>query len=111
MQIGDLQEKIEEYLKKYNNEFYTNYFSKASYEYNQKIIKELQTRIVKFNEFEELTWFFYKENEVTQKAKELLVNPKMKIDDLNIAKEIIDEAIKISQSSENKQRELLQEFN
>lgn len=33
-----------------------------------------------------------------------------KVDDLNIAKEIIDEAIKISQSSENKQRELLQEF-
>ena len=30
--------------------------------------------------------------------------------DLNIAKEIIDEAIKIFQSSENKQRELLQEF-
>lgn len=95
MQIEDLQEKIEEYLKKYNNEFYTNYFSKASYEYNQKIIKELQTRIVKFNEFEELTWFFYKENEVTQKAKELLVNPKMKIDDLNIAKSWLNLALKV----------------
>ena len=53
--ISDLHEFIAVYLKEYQSEFYEKVFSQADYEYNSKIIAELQTRMKRFEEYEELT--------------------------------------------------------
>jgi len=77
MELGDLHEKISEYLKEYEEEFYKKTFSQMDYEFNSKIIKELQTRMKRFDEFIGLTWFFYGEARI---QRNLLMNPKMKIE-------------------------------
>jgi hypothetical protein len=46
-----IYDKLEEYLKEYDPPFYNNIFSKFPKEYNLKIIKELQTRLIKFEDF------------------------------------------------------------
>jgi glutamyl-tRNA synthetase len=77
MELWALHEKISEYLKEYEEDFYKTIFSQRDYEFNAKVIKELQTRMKRLNEFIELTPFFYGEAKV---QKNLLVNPKMKIE-------------------------------
>ena len=75
--ISDLHEVIAGYLKEYQSEFYEKVFSQADYEYNSKIIAELQTRMKRFEEYEELTWVFYKDVPVN---RALLIHTKMKIE-------------------------------
>lgn len=77
MPLESLYKAISDFLEKYENDFFVNNFSTKSEEFNQKIIAELQTRLKRFNEFVELTTFLYSEAKVT---KNLLANPKMKIE-------------------------------
>lgn len=77
MEIGELHERLAEYLKTYQNEFYTNTFAPADYEFNTKILRELQLRMKRFDEYIELTKFLYGETNI---RKDLLTNPKMKIE-------------------------------
>lgn len=86
MDIDILYEKLEIYLKEYFSDFYQNNFLKNSQSYNKKILSELKTRLTRFSEFEKLTTFFYNDFEVTNKTLDLFVNPKMKIETLEIAK-------------------------
>lgn len=81
--IEDLYSKLVDYLKEYFVEFYNNTFSLFPEEYNKKILKELQTRLIKLDEFEWLTTFFYNDAKL---SKELLINEKMWIINLDIAK-------------------------
>jgi hypothetical protein len=86
MNLEDFYNKLSEYLKTYENDFFENVFSKFEKEYNLKIIKELQTRLVSFGEFKTLTTFFYNNFEINNNTKNLLVNPKMKIENIDFAK-------------------------
>ena len=74
--LDDLYARLEKFLQKYETEFFENTFSKFPREFNEKILSELKTRLKRFDEFRELTTFFYSEPKI---AKDLLVNPKMKI--------------------------------
>ena len=74
--LDDLYARLETFLQKYETEFFENIFSKFPREFNEKILSELKTRLKRFDEFRELTTFFYSEPKI---AKDLLVNPKMKI--------------------------------
>jgi len=86
MSLEKLYKKLEKYLETYQNDFYKNIFLKNDKKYNEKIILELKTRLVTLKDYKELTTFFYSDFEITQKIKDLLVNPKMKIEDISIAK-------------------------
>jgi hypothetical protein len=77
MELSELHTRLAKYLEMYQEEFYQSVFSKQSYEFNEKILRELQTRMKRFDEFIELTHFFYGDPKL---APELLVNPKMKIE-------------------------------
>lgn len=81
--------KISQYLEQYKNDFYINIFSKFDKDFNIKIIKELQTRIRYFEEFEELTTYFYRDLNIDKNIFSLMINPKMKIEDLETAKKWI----------------------
>jgi hypothetical protein len=86
MDINKLYEKLEKYLETYDNDFYINNFLKSDKRYNLAIIKELKTRLITLKEFKELTTFFYNDFEINEKIKKLLINPKMKIENLDIVK-------------------------
>lgn len=77
MNLETLYERLEKYLQNYQKDFYENIFAKATKEFNLKIVAELQTRLKRFDEFIELTIFLYNGARV---ARDLLVNPKMKIE-------------------------------
>jgi nondiscriminating glutamyl-tRNA synthetase len=84
MKIGNLHERLAEYLKTYEENFYKSTFSQKDYTFNTKIISELQTRMKRFDEFVDLTRFLYWEASI---RTDLLINPKMKIETLQDAKD------------------------
>jgi hypothetical protein len=86
MDLEELYDKLSEYLKTYENDFFENVFLKFQKDYNLKIIKELQTRLVNFGEYKALTTFFYNDFSINDNTKNLLVNPKMKIENIDISK-------------------------
>jgi hypothetical protein len=77
MDIGILHSKLTEYLEKYEDTFYKEIFSQKEYTFNEKIIRELQTRMKRFDEYIDLTKSLYGTSQV---RKDLLVNAKMKIE-------------------------------
>lgn len=77
MKIGELHARLAKYLEEYEEDFYRHTFSQRDYEYNTRIIHELQTRMKRFDEYTSLTKSLYGEAQV---RKDLLVNPKMKIE-------------------------------
>lgn len=77
MPLGELHSRLNNYLEKYETEFYTTTYSKAEYKFNEKILAELQTRMKRFDEYIGLTTFLYGEAKL---APELFINPKMKIE-------------------------------
>lgn len=85
-EIDELYDRLVTYLKDFQIDFYENIFSKYDEDYNKKILGELKTKIKKFDEFIPQTTFLYNDIEVTDEAIEMLVNPKMKIKDLETAK-------------------------
>jgi glutamyl/glutaminyl-tRNA synthetase len=81
--IDELYHKLSTYLDRY----YPSVLEKiSSFElsYNKKILQELQTKMRKFSEFDSLTHFFYSD-EISVDS-DLLINPKMKIPDIDTAK-------------------------
>jgi glutamyl/glutaminyl-tRNA synthetase len=82
--IEELHTRIAEHLEKYEREFYASTFSKAEYVFNTRILRELQTRMKRFDEYIELTKFLYSDSAL---RSDLLINPKMKIESLSDAKE------------------------
>jgi nondiscriminating glutamyl-tRNA synthetase len=77
MEIGELHTRLAKYLEEYEEDFYRNTFSQKDYEYNTRIIRELQTRMKKFDEYIGLTTSLYGEAKI---RKDFLVNAKMKIE-------------------------------
>ncbi|EKE28580.1 MAG: hypothetical protein ACD_3C00043G0019 [uncultured bacterium (gcode 4)] len=83
---------LSEWLSEYENDFLNSVFLKFPKEYNLKIIKELQTRLKKFDEFIELTTFFYQDAKLNC---ELLINEKMWLTSLDIARNSLELALEI----------------
>lgn len=77
MELWELHTRLAKYLEQYEGEFYSSIFSQKDYHFNARIIAELQTRMKRFDEFMELTRHLYGEANI---RKDLLVNPKMKIE-------------------------------
>lgn len=77
MELTELHTKLSKYLETYEKDFYNTVFSKRDYTFNEKIIRELQTRMKRFDEYRGLTTSLYGRANV---RKDLLVNTKMKID-------------------------------
>ncbi|ATU05038.1 glutamate--tRNA ligase [Candidatus Gracilibacteria bacterium HOT-871] len=90
-----LYSKFREYLKKYDKEF-DEKISSFDEEYNKKIFFELKTRIRYFGEFKNFVSFFYDEPKLLQ--KDILMNKKMKIDDLETVKKGFEIALDILNS-------------
>lgn len=59
MEIGELHERLAEYLKTHEPEYYSSTFSQKDYNFNTKIIREIQGRMKRFDEYIELTGFIY----------------------------------------------------
>ena len=82
MEIGELHERLAEYLKTYEESFYTEIFSQVEYEYNEKILRELQSRMKRFDEYISLTTFFYGEADI---RTDILTSEKMKVESVDQA--------------------------
>lgn len=95
MSLEKLYEKLAKYLEKYEQDFYKNVFLKVDKNYNEKIISELKTRLILLKDYKELTTFFYNDFEVNLKMKEILLNPKMKIEDISTAKKWLEISLEI----------------
>jgi glutamyl/glutaminyl-tRNA synthetase len=77
MELGELHTRLASYLEDYESAFYTDIFSQKEYAYNSRIIAELQPRMKRFEEFVPLTSCLYGNSTI---RRDLLVNPKMKIE-------------------------------
>ncbi|MBC7504013.1 glutamate--tRNA ligase [Candidatus Gracilibacteria bacterium] len=77
MEIGELHARVAKYLEEYEPDFYSHIFSPRDYNYNTRIITELQTRMKRFEEFIPLTSCLYGDAGV---RTDLMVNVKMKIE-------------------------------
>lgn len=96
----EVLQKLEIYLKEYDEIFYNTIISSPK-EYNLKIVSELKSRFQKFDEYKDLTTFFYNDFEVTSKVVDLLLNPKMKIDDIEVVKKWLNLTLQILESRQN----------
>jgi hypothetical protein len=63
-------------------------------EYNKKILNDLKTKIKKFDEFKNASKVFYTED-INLPSKELILNPKMKIESLEQVKSGLKIALEI----------------
>jgi len=95
MDANTVYEKLEKYLSEYDIDFYNNTFLKFDKSYHLLIIDELKSRFQKFDEYKLYTTFFYNDFEITKEIKEMLVNPKMKIDNIDIVKKWLKLALDI----------------
>jgi nondiscriminating glutamyl-tRNA synthetase len=86
MDISELEQKLTVYLVKYEEAFYKDIFSQKEWSFNTRIIRELQTRMKRFDEYIDLTRSLYGTASV---RKDLLVNAKMKIESESEALESI----------------------
>ncbi|MDD2565283.1 MAG: glutamate--tRNA ligase [Candidatus Gracilibacteria bacterium] len=95
--IDELFAKLEKYLSTYEVDFYNNVFIKHNDEYNKRILTELKTRMKKFDEYIELTTFIYNDSKINTS---LLLNEKMGITTLELAKTTLIIALDIINSQE-----------
>lgn len=102
--LNELYSLLTDWLWEYEPNFYQNTFSKFSKEYNLAILSELKTRLRKFDEYIELTTFFYNDPKITP---ELMINEKMWIISDEIVKNSLNIALDILQ---NKNFETLDEL-
>ncbi|MDD2487048.1 MAG: glutamate--tRNA ligase [Candidatus Gracilibacteria bacterium] len=93
--INELFEKLDKYLAEYENDFHKDVFSKFDKQYNMKILKELQTKIKKFDEYKDLTGFLYNDANI---RLDLLLSEKMGIDSLDFAKKSLKLSLDILNS-------------
>lgn len=92
MDLDLLYDKLLIYLKRYDEEFYNTLINNDK-NYNKKIFSELRWRIKHFSEYKSYTTFFY--NEASIVSTDLLLNPKMKIDSLDIVKKGLELTLEI----------------
>ncbi len=97
MDIDTLWEQLKAYLETYNPK-YLQKISNSPISFTKKILTELQTRMKRFGEFEEISSFFY-EDVSAPIDTDLLINPKMKIETLYDAKVSLEFALEIIQDS------------
>lgn len=79
--------RYKEFLEKYDKEFLEK-ISNFPDSYNKKIFSELKWRIRYFAEFKDFVWFFYDEVKILD--KEIFINKKMKIEDLETVKKALE---------------------
>lgn len=92
MDIDELYDRFTKYLDEFDSELlYT--INKHPIEYNKKILAELKTKIKKFNEYKENTFFFY--TEPKKITHELLLNEKMKVESIDIVKDSLNLTLEI----------------
>ena len=91
-------DKIRVYLSKYDEEF-SKVFENCDREYNLKVINELRTRIRTLWEFREFSNFLYFKSNVPK--KELLLNAKMKIEDLESVKKALNISLEIIENKKS----------
>lgn len=92
-----IYDKLNFYLKKYDIDFY-NIYSTFPESYNKKILSEIKSRIKHFSEFKTYTSFFY--NEIDVVKMDLMLNPKMKIDNEDIVKKWLNLSLEILKNRE-----------
>ena len=88
-----LYDKLIIYLWKYDKKFLEK-MQNFPEDYNKKILNELKTKIKKFDEFKETSKIFYTE-EINLADSELMLNPKMKIENIDQVKKGLEIAIEI----------------
>jgi nondiscriminating glutamyl-tRNA synthetase len=98
LEISEVYTKLLTYLEKYDIDFY-NTLQKFPKEYNINILNELKTRMKKFNEFKELSSFFFNDSKIAQ--DELFINPKMKITDMSVVRDSLELTKKILEDITN----------
>lgn len=86
MPTNELAERLSEYLKQYNPEFYENTFITHGADFNHAVVAEVQKRCETLADFPVLSECFYQEPEVDTT---LLLSEKMAIADLSQAKEAL----------------------
>ena len=96
--IKELYNTLLSYLEKYDSEFYET-LQNHDEEYNINILNELRTRMKKFDEFKELTTFFYNDSKIA--SDELFINQKMKITDMWVVKASLELTKKILENTDN----------
>lgn len=106
-ELNELYEKLSKYLKEFEAEFYENVFSKFDREYNLKILKELQTKMKKFDEYVELTTYLYGDANI---RLDLLTNEKMLIHSLDFAKKSLELAMDAISKDDFSEEELKNAF-
>ena len=84
--------KLLKYLSEYDKEFHDLIVTFPE-NYNKKIFSELKTRIKHFSEYKMYTSFFYNESKIP--SNELMINEKMKIDNISIVKIALELSLKI----------------
>lgn len=104
--IDYVYSKLKEYLNKYDQDFLKKIWHFED-DYNKKILTELKTRIRFFKEFKDYTNFFYFESKLP--SLELLMNPKMKIDDIEIVKNWLKISKEILEKREGEDFESIEE--
>ena len=98
LDIEIIYDKLLKYLEEYDHEFFLT-LQKFPKEYNIKVLDELKTRMVKFDEFKQLTTFFYNDSKIAD--NELFINPKMKIESIDDVKKSLELTKNILQSDNN----------
>ncbi len=106
-EINELYKKFIKYLEEYDKEFLEK-INNFPEEYNKKILSELKTKIKKFDEYKENSNFLYNDN--LEIKEELLLNPKMKIPDLQTAKKGLELGLKILENRNWKDFESIEEM-
>lgn len=92
LEIDYIYDKLKIYLSKYDKDFY-NKILESDEDFNKKILNELKTRIKHFSEYKEYTNFLYNESKIPK--EDLIVNQKMKIDSIELAKKWLELTLKI----------------
>lgn len=92
LEIDYIYQKLINYLENFDKDFLEkiqNFWDN----FNKKVLNELKTKIKKFDEFKENSFFIYNEAKIAD--KNLLLNEKMKIDDIEIVKKWLNLALEI----------------
>jgi glutamyl/glutaminyl-tRNA synthetase len=104
MPLGELHTRLAKYLEEYEEDFYREIFSQKNYDYNSRILSELQTRMKRFDEYIPLTKSLYGEASI---RKDLLTNAKMKIETEEEALESLRFALPLLESADYSDMEKL----
>jgi len=94
--LDTVYDKLITYLNRYDSEF-SELIKSFPEEYNKKILEELKWRIKKFDEYKQYTTCFYSESKIPE--LDLIINPKMKLDNLDSVFESLKVTLDILENS------------